>query len=242
MASTGEENTDVAQEYREGDAARIRHFLVRLRDQRHLLTVYFEGHEDAFATLLLDIHPDDHEIVLDELNPAFGERLAQLHQAFEVFGEVDGVSIRFPAQLIRRDVDDGLPCHIAALPRAIALVQRRDAFRIHTPAHPQCRALISTDNGDTIEGFPVDLSVSGVGFHVRADRAPDLEPGTRCDARILMPDAEVTTQLEIRFNKAVEGHSVHRIGARFTALDGPDRRRVERYVFQLQRRQLKNGL
>lgn len=242
MASTDEDSADVAQEHHEEDAARIRHFLIRLRDQRDLLSAYFHdhGHNDTFATLLLDVHPADDEIVLDQLNPAFGERLAEVHQAFEVLGQVDGISIRFAARLIRHDVDDGLTCHVARLPSSITLVQRRDAFRIHTPAHPQCRAVISTEEGDSIDGFLVDLSVSGVGFRVRADQAPELAPGMRFDARIVMPDAAVTTQMEIRFNKALEGRSIHRIGARFMGLDTQDRRRIERYVFQLQRRQLKN--
>ena len=242
MASTDEDRTDIAEERREEDTVRIRHFLTRLRDDRHLLNVYFHGHEDIFATLLLDVHPDDDEIILDELNPAFGERLAQIHQAFEVLGQADGVSIRFSAQLIRRDVEDGFPCHVARLPASIALVQRRDAFRVYTPAYPQCRAVVSTENDDSIEGFLVDLSVSGIGFRVRADRASELAPGMRFDVRIVMPDAAVTTEMEIRFNKALDERPVHRIGARFTRLDNRDRRQIERYVFQLQRRQLKNEL
>lgn len=220
-------------------ASRIRQLLIRLRDQRSLLTANFRGRSDAFGTLLLAVNPDDNELVFDELAPIDGDRLVRLHGEFRVSGQLDGAEISFPVTVKERDTDGEIASYTAPIPQSIHYHQRRRAFRVEAPPRPNCRVVITTDEGDWFEGVLADISITGIGFRMNGDKALELSRGTRADCHIDLPDGSVETPIEIRFSQPVQGKPFSRMGAHFTRLHPSDRRRIERFVAKLQRRQLR---
>ncbi|WP_406672907.1 flagellar brake protein [Natronospira sp.] len=240
--TVGSDHNAPAEETLEKRPARIRQLLLRLRDQRPLLTVSFRGRSDQFGSMLLGVDIERGELSFDELTPTDGDRLVRLQQSFQVTGQLDGAEVRFPVQVRRREEQDGFITYIAPIPDSLRYLQRRRAFRVEVPARPECPVVMSNSDGDWFEGVLVDVSISGIGFRVNKQLADGLERGSRCDCHIDFPDATVETRVEIRFNEPVRDKPFNRLGARFLRLEASDRRQIERFVFQLQRRQLKNEL
>jgi len=230
---------DGRNENREDRPHRIRPLLVRLRDQRSLLSAHFRGRSQSFGTLLLTVDLDNNQLELDELTPRDGDLLVKLHQQFFVSGQLDGAQIDFPVQVTKREIREGLASYWAAIPDSIQYHQRRKAFRVDAPAHPACRMVLTNQEGDWFEGRLADLSVTGAGFLLSARKAVSLPRGERCECEIELPCGSIETKVDIRFNMPVRDKPHHRLGAQFTDLAVADRRRIERFVFDLQRKQLK---
>jgi len=224
---------------REDRPHRIRQLLIRLRDQRSLLSAHFRGRSDSFGTLLLDVDVDSGELEFDELSPTDGDRLVKLHQQFQVSGQLDGAQLSFPVKVLGRRMREGLASYRTTLPDAMRYHQRRKAFRVEAPVRPKCRVSLSTTSGDFYEGQLADLSVTGAGFLMKSKLAEALPRGTHCHCEIELPSGSIESSVEIRFNLAVRDKPFNRLGAQFTGLSAADRRRIERFVFELQRRQLK---
>ncbi|MCP1726410.1 c-di-GMP-binding flagellar brake protein YcgR [Natronospira proteinivora] len=224
---------------REDRPNRIRQLLIRLRDQRSLLSAHFRGRSDSFGTLLLNVDPDKGELEFDELSPTDGDRLVKLHQQFQVSGQLDGAQLSFPVKVLSRQIREGLASYRTTLPTAMRYHQRRKAFRVEAPVRPKCKVSISTTSGDVYDGQLADLSVTGAGFLMKTKKAEALPRGTHCDCEIELPSGSIQSAVEIRFNLAVQDKPFNRLGGQFTGLSAADRRRIERFVFELQRRQLK---
>lgn len=220
-------------------ASRIRQLLIRLRDQRSLLTATFRGRSDAFGTLLLAVNPDDDQLVFDELTPIDGDRLVRLHGEFRVSGQLDGAEISFPVTIKERDTDGEIASYTASIPHSVHYHQRRRAFRVEAPPRPDCRVVVTTGEGDWFEGVLADISITGIGFRMNGDKALGLPRGSHADCHIELPDGSIETPIEIRFSQPIKGKSFNRVGAQFTRLHPTDRRRIERFVTKLQRRQLR---
>lgn len=220
-------------------AARIRHLLVRLKEQRSLLTAHFKGLSDHYSTMLLGVDPDQNELCLDELKPREGDQIVNLRGGFQVSGQIDGAGLEFPVEVRERQVDRGMAYYLAGLPEAVHYRQRRKAFRVEVPAHPPLKVSLTDAEGHWFEAKALDLSITGVGFQLPKNKATALPIGTRCDCRIELPEEPVETVVDIRFNRPEKGGRRARLGAHFIHLHPASRRRIERHVALLQRKQLK---
>ncbi|MDQ2068499.1 flagellar brake protein [Natronospira bacteriovora] len=238
MARDDKENPEY-EPLSERQTARIRQLLIRLRDQRSLLNARFQGRREKYGTLLIDADLEKGELLFDELTPTDGDRLVRLHGRFQVVGHLDGAEITFPVKVIRREVHDGLGCYRTTLPDTIRYHQRRRAFRVEVPARPPSRIVLATPEGAWFEGRLADISITGAGFQINTDKADELPEGTHCECHLDLPSGTVETPAEIRFNKPITDSNRSRLGLQFTRIQPADRRRIEKFVVQLQRRMLK---
>lgn len=233
------EREEANQDDIETRAARIRHLLIRLKDQRSLLTAHFKGLSDHYSTMLLGADPDRNELCLDELKPAEGDQIVQLRGGFHLSGQLDGAGLEFPLEVRERHVDRGMAYYLAGFPEAVHYRQRRKAFRVEVPAHPRLKVTLTDAEGHWFEGQALDLSITGIGFQLPKKKALALPVGTRCECRIELPDEPVEATVDIRFNRPDKHDRRARLGAHFIHLNPPLRRRIERHVARLQREQLK---
>lgn len=213
-----------------GEAAERIRLLQRLLDASVPVTLRRpdEG-GDAVAAALLAIDPAAGRIVLRVFG--HGAAAAALEAAPGLLGvaALDGVELRFdlgPVRLV--DAGDGPALH-APLPRRLAWVQRRDAFRIAPPptatprlfvAGPdrprEARILDVSATGVALE-WPLPGPVPAIGTHL---------PGCRLE---LPANPPIRCGLAVR-SSAMRPDGSTRLGSEFVGMDPASARAVQVYV------------
>lgn len=147
--------------YSRGEIAAI---LARIGRERALVTVYTGGDSEFSITTILAVDADFEEITLDmPVNPESQRRLlAARDLVFVVFFE--NVKIQFRAPLAQATVFEGHAAFRARLPSQMLRLQRREYFRVRTPAQGQATCLVPTaGDASRYESLRLlNISVGGV--------------------------------------------------------------------------------
>ncbi len=152
----------------------------------------------------------------------------------------DGLRV-FVAQVLRRETEPG-PALRLGWPQSVQRVQRREAVRVDVRVPVEVRAAVPDGPPRALAGTTVDLSEGGM----RVALAEAVEPGTELEARLHLPGGPPVecagravrggenegAASDLRFWTAVE----------FTTVPSAARRDLTRFVFDVQREQLRGGV
>jgi len=147
--------------YSRGEIAAI---LARVGRERTLVTVYTGGESEFCITTILGVDADFDEVTLDMpvAGPAQQRLLAARDLVFVVFFE--NVKIQFRAPLAQASGVEGRAAFRVRLPSQMLRLQRREYFRVRTPATSQATCLVPTASGASrYESLRLlNISVGGV--------------------------------------------------------------------------------
>ncbi len=215
--------------------------VIRLLDQlqkRHaLLSAHLSGEVGSYGTTVLGVYPEHDFFVLDELNPQTGHGKLLERRELTVIGRLDGIGIRFSAQVRESGSKDGVAFYKAAFPLHVQYLQRRNRHRISligapTPFTTAC----GRDPARTaLTGTVHDICADGLGL--LADGEPTLHRGdllTACTFR-LAREGEFSIDLEVRHATRVAERRITRVGTRMLDTDRPTQRRLEAAIARLER-------
>ncbi|MFO0461517.1 MAG: flagellar brake protein [Burkholderiales bacterium] len=209
------------------DAAERVRLLRRLLAEDAMVVLHLPGDEDTAVVsrlLSLDVAAGriELEFVTDEgRRAAFRDAGRALARA-----TLDGVGLRFELDAARTDVDGRL---VASLPRRLARLQRREAYRVTPPVTAQPRLFVPV-NGDEPEARILDISATGLAFEWPGpDAAPSV--GTRlAGCRLELPATlPIRCALAIRSVEPRPGAPV-RLGGELVGLDPAAARAGQVYV------------
>jgi len=207
-----------------------------------------DGADERYASLVLDFE-EGHEIAVGvPLDRGMEVRLAR--------GAVLGVEIahgdalrRFRTTVLRRQ-DVPAPCLFLAWPTDIDRVQRRAYVRVDVLLPARLRLPAAEGDGETepaepreLRGTTINLSAGGV----RIALAEPLEPGTTAELHIEVPRGVGTLVCEARVASSgtVGAPRAERrfwAGFEFLDLSPTTRKALNRYLFDVQREQLRLGV
>lgn len=219
----------------------VRFVLRAIQRSRNLLSAYIDEGGEFFLTSLVAV--DDDAILLDW--PADDATAARALAAarLTVITSHDKVKIQFAVANPRRVEFEGLPALGAALPDRLLRLQRRDYYRLTTPAAVPLRCSIPLPGGGATD-LVVDaqiLDLSGGGLAIMAP-PPGLAftvdsqfDGCRLE---LPPSTVIEASLRVRnvFEVTQRGGTrVRRCGCQFVNLPGAALSLIERYIIRVER-------
>gem|GEM_PF-3564764 len=154
------------------------------------LTVFCNEGQDMLLTVLLEVTPD--RLILDVGADEEINRRVLAADKHYCLGQLERVRIQFLLGRFERIEYQGRPAFRAALPQEMLRLQRREYYRLSTPAaRPlKCRLTLPAANGGAkfLEVNVLDISVGGVGIAVPSDELT-LEVGQSLPAcRIDLPE------------------------------------------------------
>lgn len=213
-------------------------FVLRAMARQHALVSAYYGGDDAFAlTTVLEADADRNELILDEVHRDHAPRLLASRR-IRLVGTQDRVEIQCILEGVETVQFRGRPALRSALPQTLLRFQRREYYRVPTPAAEPVICLIPTPRG-AVKATVLDVSGGGVGLLV-PQGSLTLERGTvLSDCRLTLPrigtleaDLWVAHVEDMAQPTGIPGL---RCGCAFADLDRRSCRLVQCYVVQLER-------
>ena len=214
----------------------IRVMLARLIAARCPVFVFFEGDDERYATSLLEIDAAAGALIVDELNPRHGHERVHRGTRLRFSTRLDGVEMRFRANVRAIDGDGAVAAYMLDLPIALDHREQRAVLRTRTR---EVAAELRADDATTINARVLDLSMGGLRLAVRAPHP--LAEASEWDCTVVLPTCSFDTRIAITHVRRAAGcphpgtPNEDVLGARFDALGTGAARRLGRYIAETQR-------
>lgn len=203
----------------------------------NVLGVNLAGEQEIFSSALLEIVPDQHYLVLDELAPRSGHHRVSVGTVVTVRTRIAGVYISFDAEVTGVGQENGVAYYRLPLPERLHYEQRREYFRAPIPLERVVEVQLLTRDHVRLTGELRDISVGGMSARLRRASGYALAPGDvlpRC--MVNLPNlGRLCCGLEVCYAEQGAKLRVPRIGGRFIDLDLRMRRQIEQFVVALDR-------
>ena len=238
----GDDQSDDDARFTVTQPAEIVFVLKKIMQNRQMVTAYLNGGAEFALTSLLDVRPEEGEVILDVASDAtLNKRLLESEKVLFVTSH-DQVKIKLGTSAISEVRHEGRPALRIPMPRTLVRIQRREHYRIATPiTKPLICALPMPDRGPgaQAETILLDISIGGVAL---MDNHGDtvFEIGNKFDnCRIGLPEVGtlvVTLEVCNAHNTPLKnGLNFRRCGCRFVNLQPQGENLVQRYIMHLER-------
>ncbi len=225
------------------DPREIRFILRGLIEGRALVSVYFGPTGDFMLSTLLALSEDQSQLFLDwGADEAMNAKVAS-SDAITCTTQLDKVKIQFTLGAATPFDLSGARSFRARVPDAILRLQRREYYRLATPATQgvKCSIVVTTDSRSElrVEATVLDISGGGLAVMVPPEGAvfePDRELH---NCRINLPEIGVIeTKMRVRnvFRiSATDGRPMLRAGCQFIHLPDSQVSMIQRYILRVER-------
>lgn len=219
------------------DPAKIRGLLERIQASRSMLSIRIPSISDTFNSMVLEIDPDDRWLMIDELHPEEGHAKFISQRKLSVFGEFDGVDIRFDSTLLEVGMQSNIHFYKIHLPKTLKYFQRRSAYRVRVLRATEIPVIIMVADGEYSKGALYNISSGGLGIKFTRSPPKAIDRGQLIpECEIRFPDGEkFICALEARHLMAIRNNEQALLGARFLRLNTTQQRIINRFIASLER-------
>ena len=214
-----------------------------MKERGQFISMHAKGGEDI-VTSILDVDDAGGLVVIDRAQSQLTNHriLESEHISFET--ALDSIRILFFAEQVQEYLYEGKPALSIPIPENMIRLQRREHYRVPTPAATPLHCMIpvqNEDGGSVVTAFVVLKNISGGGIGVIDDRMLlDRTVGTlykNCRLEIPgLPPVIATLQVKNSLDQTLlNGKSERRVGLMFVNLPAPLEAAVQRYIAKLER-------
>lgn len=210
--------------------------LKEIQEKRETAALFFNDSE-SMLTSVLKVSSAKERIYLDcNINEQLNRQVEASKRLIFV-SAVRSIKVQFDITHVERVDFDGGPAFIAALPKSMVRLQRREYFRIDIPTNEPLVCTIPTPNGN-MEAVVVNISAGGIG--VMMSYGEGLKLGeTYPDCRISLPGlGELTTAIQIKSTHDVtmKNDVVKKMaGCEFIGMREQAKNLTQRYIMKTER-------
>ena len=219
------------------DPGKIHVLLDHVQTSRALLKVKVPTGSATYNSMIMEIDAQNRWIAIDELHPAEGHTLFLAQRKLTVFGEYDGVDIRFDATLQELGKQSALNFYKIKFPHTLKYFQKRSTYRVRLLRASAIPVILTFGPGDYAKGDLYNISAGGMGikFTRTIPRAP--APGqTIPECEIRFPDGDkFVCALEARHMMEIKSNEQALLGVRFIKLNSAQQRIIDRFIASLER-------
>ncbi len=219
---------------------------LELLQRRHsFIEVKFPRIEQSFQSMILELHPDDSFLVIDELYPAAERQKLLEGDDAEIIAQVPGIKVNFFSKLLAREITEGLPVYRMELPEEIGSTVRRRAFRVYVERETNLSLDIGTiDSGNrsdaALDAHIVNLSSDGIKLSLRGNVSKQLEKNrTLENCLIRLPNGiDIDAAIELRNIYTIRTPTLHTLAGGVLNVAIPSQRtKLNQYLAAVQRKQ-----
>ncbi|ANY88730.1 MULTISPECIES: flagellar brake protein [Pseudomonas] len=214
--------------------------LRQLLDSHDPLIITFPERSQRFQSYVVHVDRDANTVALDEMIPRDGEKFIENGEPFRIEGFHDGVRIAWECNTATTITEiDGHRCYRAPLPTEMTYHQRRNAFRAALKLSQLVDIVLDGERlkgKGALRGKLLDISATGCKLRFEGNVEERLQLGEvyerfAASNPLGMPQAMV----ELRHLHFEERLNTTFAGVRFHNLNGQMQRKIESFVYQLQR-------
>ena len=217
-------------------ALRITALLKPLENKTDLLSLTLPNTDSVYKSTLLKV--DTNILVLDRLTPKDGHDLLVDSRQATIQISHKGADMFFTTTLNEVEPEKIMPRYELVFPASIQYLHRRNSYRVTVRNDTETGVEIQTNNNECFRGELHDISTEGmcIRFPNEIDIPQDEDP-TEVQCIVTLPDNH---ELKCTFNVChayTHKHSKDfRIGGNFQYLDKIQKRAIEKFVVELQRK------
>ncbi len=225
-------------------AVRITALLKPLENKTDLLTLALPNTDISYKSTLLSVDTNKNILVLDRLTPKDGHDLLIKSRKLTIQVAHKGAEVVFTATLNDTKPEKIMPRYELIFPDSIQYLHRRNSYRVTVRNDSEMAVEIQTNNNESFQGELHNISTEGmcIRFPKGIDIPQDEDP-TEVQCIVKLPNDE---ELKCAFNIChtyTHDHSKDfRIGGTFQRMDKIQRRALEKFVAELQRKAQKTML
>jgi c-di-GMP-binding flagellar brake protein YcgR len=203
------------------------------------LTVHLPNRPEPYTSAILEISAEQRLIVIDDLTPSPAPAELALGTSLNMRAIVEGVELRFAAQITQVGAQKGLRCYSVQFPTQVSYEQRRRQYRVAVPLSQAIEVHFDLPDDRFLAGDLKDLSVGGLCARIREGRLdPALDSHQLASCRVLLPNQQsIVTDVELLDFDAPERPRVPRLRARFVDISPTAARRVAQLCAEIERMQ-----
>lgn len=215
--------------------------LRRLQDAHALVHVSRPGDSESWLSAILEVHPTQGYLLLDELTPRDGNALMRDTRRLIVSAQIQGVDVSFASDLLEIGFSDGMAFYRVSIPGNVRYWQRRNSHRARVGAATVVPVTLEHNEAGILKGELYDISAGGICTRHRGkqDIVPmlgDIWP--KCT--IALPGGDqIPFALEIRYVGNESRGNLLRLGGRFVDITRPHLKAIEGFVAHLEREHLR---
>lgn len=239
MAQTGSVNENYKQQFEViTSTSRINAVLRPLLQKHSLVTATLGDSRQYYNTVLLEVDADGRYLLLDELHPIEGHRLAGPNKTLTLYTQLEGVNVNFAARIIEIGSAKGVAYYKVAFPESIRYRQRRSDYRVSVSAALSIPVELTSGKEESLGGELHDISAGGVCIRFpRKTSLPIDKNDEQLECSITLSDGKtIRSAFRICHIALQEQANTLLVGGCFLRLDKIQHRAVERYVVELQRK------
>ena len=219
--------------------------LFRLRREHSLLQARFNGVDDVFQSLLLEVDLEQNQLIMDEPFPHRFPAQYWIGRRIKVSTSENGLATRFDSRVSGAMALEQGNALIVEMPRDIMAAQRRSSFRLAVNARMPVDAVVRLPEQGNLAAKVLDLSAAGIRLAIPGEFS-ELGEETRLALR-LGAEAPMVSQLSVRHVQlSADEESSTELGALLTGLNSTQAKTIERFLVRMQRvqrqRELETGL
>ena len=220
------------------DPVQIKVFLKKILDSRTLLSTIIPGDNEVYNSTIISIDNDNHQIIIDQLDPKHGHTKLLQKKEITVFAVIEDIDLSFTSALVDVNDQPDKPCYTLSFPHNIRYYQKRSSYRVQIIRSLSIPVKLTCKPDDIIEGELDNISPEGMRIRF-ADNLPNtMKSGLsipKCEFEL--PDGgNILCSVELRHVVHGENGSVSYIGIRFESLPSPDQRSVNRFATSIERK------
>ena len=209
-----------------------------------MVTAYFDQGKSFLLTALLAVNLEKNEMILDVGSDKEMNSRALHADKFIFTTTIDKVKVQFSLNRLSANTYEGRSAFRGTLPESLLRLQRREYFRLSTPATHPVKCVVSMINADSSPLVAttklLDISGGGAGLLVPPEQAGLYEKGVVLDnCKIMLPDEGLlTVKLCVRdvFDVTTKsGSRYFRAGCEFIKLPGAHLTMIQRYITRVER-------
>lgn len=214
---------------------------LELLQRRHsFIEVKFPRIEQTFQSMILELHPDDGYLVIDELYPAEGRQKLLEGDEAEISAQVPGIKLAFFSKFLVREITEGLPVYRMELPEEIGSTVRRRSFRIYVEREANLSIDLGKVSDQSLEAHIVNLSSDGIKLSLRGNVSKQLEKNRLIEnCLIRLPNGiDIDASIELRNIYTIRTPTLHTLAGGVLNIAIPSQRtKINQYLAAVQRKQ-----
>jgi len=239
MAQTGPADEGYKQQFEVVTSQpRITAVLRPLLQKHSLVTASLAGSRQYYNTVLLEVDAENQFLLLDELHPIEGHRLATTNKTLTLYTQLDGVNVNFAVKIIEIGSANDMAFYKVEFPESIRYRQRRSDYRVPVSSALSIPVEITSSNQESLTGELHDISAGGVCIRFpRKSSLPIDKNDEEVQCSITLSDGKtIRSAFRICHIALQEPANTLLVGGCFRQLDKTQHRAIERYVVELQRK------
>ena len=223
------------------DKASDNYSQLEMLQRRHsFIEVKFPRIEKSFQSMILELHPDDSYLLIDELYPPEGRQELIEGDAAEISAQAPGLKVSFFSKLLVRESIDGTLSYRMELPEEIGSTLRRRAYRVYVEREAGLAVDIRDQDGQPIDAHIVNLSGDGIKLSLRGNVSKLLEKNRALEQCVIkLPNQiDIDCSIEIRNIYVIRTPSLHTLAGASIVVPMPSHQtKLGQYLAAVQRKQ-----